>query len=93
MSKRKKHNPEKRAFKGRSYKKGGKRVKALKEKTFLVTLRRRVIETMTVKVKARDMAHAEELAFDKADDIGENDGDDWEYWDSGIETNEISEEK
>lgn len=32
MSKRKRYNPEKRAWKGKSYKKGGKNIKNLKEK-------------------------------------------------------------
>lgn len=32
MARRKKYNPEKRAWRGRSYKKGGRRVKELKEK-------------------------------------------------------------
>jgi len=32
----KKYNPEKRAWKGRSYKKGGKRVRALREKVVIL---------------------------------------------------------
>lgn len=32
MAKRKKYNPEKRAWRGRSYRKGGKRIRHLKDK-------------------------------------------------------------
>lgn len=63
-----------------------------KLKKFRVVLRRTVVETLTVEVKARDAAHASELAHKKAnpDTLDPMDGDDWEYWDGGIQTNEVT---
>jgi hypothetical protein len=37
MARRKKHNPERRAWKGKSYKKGGKSIRTLKEKPGVLT--------------------------------------------------------
>ena len=34
MARRKKHNPERASWRGRSYKKGGKRVRALRERRY-----------------------------------------------------------
>jgi len=38
MAKRKKHNPERKLWKGRSYKKGGKRIRHLREKMLKIAM-------------------------------------------------------
>lgn len=65
MAKKKKHNPEKRVFKGRSHKKGGKRVKVLK---YDVVIERVVTEAVTVEVEAENEEQASEKAHELSRD-------------------------
>lgn len=87
MSKRKKHNPEKRAFKGRSHKKGGTRVKAIKEKTFSVEIKRTLVEAVCIEVQASN----EDDAANKAEEIARDDAGilEWEFQDDDMVINQI----
>jgi hypothetical protein len=74
MAKKTKHNPERKAFKGRSYKKGGTRIKKLKEAYVLqATVDEDVIEEAEVFLSPRAagkklMSYIDGLGIDVLDD-------------------------
>lgn len=82
MSKRKKYNPEKRAWKGRSYKKGGTRVKTLK---YAVEVQRVISERVVIEIEAKDEDEASEKALELVMDPDDAGALDWDFLDESPE--------